>query len=102
MISIIFDSETETIFIEIDKSIFNTCSNIVTEVIYRMPNSSVDTINERIADIFNVIQKEHQHCYLLGDLYIDFWNLMSIEPRANYLMYYIAAMYFSWSRSLRE
>ena len=25
---------------------------------------------------------------------LTFWKLMSIEPRANYLMYYIAAMYF--------
>ena len=34
-----FDSEMETVFIEIDKSVYNTCSNIVIGVIYRMPNS---------------------------------------------------------------
>ena len=66
------DSEMETIFIKIEKSVFNTCSNIVIGVIYRMPNSSVDTFNERISDILNVIQKEHKLCYLLGDLNIDF------------------------------
>ena len=36
-----------------------------------MPNSSVDTFNERISDILNVIQKEHKLCYLLGNLNID-------------------------------
>ena len=62
----------ETVFIEIDKCIFNTGSNIVIGVIYRMHNSSVDVFNDRISDILNVIQKEHKLCYFLGDLNIDF------------------------------
>ena len=62
----------ETVFIEIDKSIFNKGSNIVIGVIYRIPNSSVDVFNDRISDISNVIQKEHKLCYFLGDLNIDF------------------------------
>ena len=67
-----FDSEMETVFIELDKSVFNTDSNIVIEVIYRMPNSSVDVFNDRISDILNVLQRERKLCYLLGDLNIDF------------------------------
>ena len=70
----------ETVFIEADKGVYNTCSNIVIRVIYRMPNSSVDTFNERISDILNVIQKEHKLCYLLRDLNIDF--LKADEHRA--------------------
>ena len=66
-----FDSEMETIFIEIDKCIFDTDLNIVIGVIYRMPNSSVDVFNDRISDVMNVIQKERKLCYLLGDLNID-------------------------------
>ena len=62
----------ETVFIEIDKCIFNTDSNIVIGIIYRMPNSSVDVFNDRIADVMNVIQKEQKLCYLMGDLNIDF------------------------------
>ena len=75
-----FDSEMVTVFIEIYKSILNTCSNIVIGVIYHTPNSSVDTFNERISDILNAIQKEHKLCYLLGDLNIDF--LKADEHRA--------------------
>ena len=66
-----FDSEMETVFIEIDKCIFDTDSNIVIGVIYRMPNSSVDVFNDRISDVMNVIQKERKLCYLMGDLNID-------------------------------
>ena len=62
----------ETVFIEIDKFIFGTDSNIVIGVIYRMTNSSVDVFNDRISDVINVIQKERKLCYLLGDLNIDF------------------------------
>ena len=49
--------------------VFGTDLNIVIGVIYRMPNSSVD---DRISDVMNVIQKERKLCYLLGDLNIDF------------------------------
>ena len=40
-----FDTEMESIFIEIDKDIFRTNSNIVIGLIYRMPDSSVDVFN---------------------------------------------------------
>ena len=67
-----FDSEMENVFMKIDRCIFNTDSNIVIGVIYRMPNSSVDVFNDRIAVVMNVIQKERKLCYLMGDLNIDF------------------------------
>ena len=69
-----FDSEMETAFIELDKNVFNTDSNIVIAVIYRMPNFSVDVFNYRISDILNVLQRERKLCYLLGDLNTDFLN----------------------------
>ena len=62
----------ETVFIEIDKWIFNTGSNIVIGIIYRMPNSSADVFNDRIADVMNVILKELKLCYLMGGLNNDF------------------------------
>ena len=61
------------IFIEIDKDIFRTNSNIVIGLIYRMPDSSVDVFNERISDILNTVCKEHQIFYCIGDLNIDFF-----------------------------
>ena len=52
-----FDSEMESVFIEVEKSIFGT-SNIVIGVIYRMPDSSVDILNDRMNDWLNIIQRE--------------------------------------------
>ena len=79
----------ETVFIEIDKCIFGTDSNIVIGVIYRMPNYSVDVFNDRISEVMNVIQKERKICYLMGDLNIDF--LRADDHRATgellYLLY---------------
>ena len=46
-----FDSEMESILIEIDKDMFTTNCNIVIGLIYRTPDSSVDVFNERISDI---------------------------------------------------
>ena len=51
-----FDSIMETDFIEINKCIFDTDSNIVIGVIYRMPNSSVGNFNDRISDVMKAIQ----------------------------------------------
>ena len=61
----------ETIFIEIDSTLFGTKSNVIVPVIYRMPDSSVDVFNERICDIMKMITKEKKTCYLVGDLNID-------------------------------
>ena len=67
-----FDNELESIFIEIDKDVFMTHSNVIIAVTYRMPDSSVEIFSERISDILNTIQKEKKIFYLTGDLNIDF------------------------------
>ena len=80
-----FDSEMETIFIEIDSTVFGTQSNVVVAVIYRMPDSSVDVFNERICDIMNVITKETKICYLVGDLNIDLLKHEEHRPTSDFV-----------------
>ena len=80
-----FDSEMETIFIEIDSTVFGTKSNVVVAVIYRMPDSSVDVFNERICDIMNVITKEKKICYLVGDLNIDLLKHEEHRPTSDFV-----------------
>ena len=75
-----FDSEMESIFIEIDRHIFQTPSNIVIGLIYRMPDASVDIFNERITDILNIINREKKIIYLIGDLNIDLFKCESHKP----------------------
>ena len=97
-----FDNEMETVFIEIDKCIFNTDSNIVIGIIYRMPNSSVDVFNDRIADEW-MLSRKSENCVIWWGIWIlTFWKLMTTEPQGNYLMYCIVIMYFPWSQNLRE
>ena len=67
-----FYNEMESLFIEIDSKVFQTASNIIIGIVYRMPDSSIDIFNDRVADIFNVIDKENKLFYMLGDLNIDF------------------------------
>ena len=67
-----FDSEMEAVFIEIEKNIFNTKSNILVGVIYRMPNTSISIFNDRISGVLNIVHRERKVCYFLWDLSIDF------------------------------
>ena len=97
-----FDSEMETVFIEIDKCIFNTGSKIVIGLIYPMSNSSVDVFNDHIADAMNVIQKERNCVIWWGIWMLTFWKLVTTEPQGNYLMYCIVIMYFPWSQNIQE
>ena len=53
-----FDSEMESLFIEIDKDVFGTSSNIVIGVIYRIADSSMDIFSDRMNDVLNTIQNE--------------------------------------------
>ena len=66
-----FDAEMESLFIEIDKNVFNLSSNVVVGVIYRMPNTCMEIFNDRMSDIMNIVQRDRTICYFLGDLNID-------------------------------
>ena len=66
-----FDSEMESLFIEIEQSVFQSSANVIIGVVYRMPDSSVEVFNERLSDILHAVQKENKLFYLLGDLNID-------------------------------
>ena len=63
-----FDSEMESIFIEIDRLVFQTPSNIVIGLIYKMPDASVGIFNERITDILNIIDSEN--------FFLSYWYIL--------------------------
>ena len=69
-----FDCEIASVFIEIDKSVFQSSANNIIGVVYRMPDSSVDVFNERLTDILNFVHRENKLFYLLGDLNIDLFK----------------------------
>ena len=93
MTLIVLTAKWNLYFIEIDKSIFNTGSNIVIRIIYRMPIFSVYFLiivylTYKILYITSINIVTSWETWILIS-----WNLNTIEPRENYLMYYIAAMY---------
>ena len=65
-----FVNEMQFIFIEIDKDIFRSNSDVVIGFIYKIPDFYIDVFNERISDI---VCKEHKTCYCIGDPNIDFF-----------------------------
>ena len=80
-----FDCEMESVFIEIDKSVFQSSANIIIGVVYRMPDSSVDVFNERLTDILNFVHRENKLFYLLGDLNIDLFKHDVHRPTSEFL-----------------
>ena len=80
-----FDGEMESLFIEIDKNVFNLASNVVVGVIYRMPNTCMEIFNDRMSDIMNIVQRERKTCYFLGDPNVDLLKYESHQSTAAFL-----------------
>ena len=80
-----FDCEMESVFIEIESTVFGTKSNVIIGLFYRMPDSSVDVFNERMCDILNVVTKEKKICYLVGDLNIDLLKHEEHRPTSDFI-----------------
>ena len=80
-----FDTEMEGLFIEIDKHVFDTTSDLVIGIIYRMPNSSIYIFNDRLNDILYIIHRERKICYFLGDLNIDLLKYEEHRPTSEFL-----------------
>ena len=53
-----FDSELEMVVVEICKDVFKTNSNVIVGLIYRIPNTPIEVLNDRIPDILNTAEKE--------------------------------------------
>ena len=61
----------ETAFIEIEKEVFNSKYNIIIGILYRAPNSSLKTFNEKLEKLLNTLNKEKKYGYLMGDFNVN-------------------------------
>ena len=75
----------ESVFIEIESTVFDTKCNIIVGVIYRMSDPSVDAFNDGMCDILNVVTKEKKICYLIGDLNIDLLKHEEHRPTSDFV-----------------
>ena len=64
----------ETIFIEIDKSVFSTKSNVLIGNVYRPPNSDIKQFLDKYGQIMEMVHRENKLCYILGDFNLDLLN----------------------------
>ena len=60
----------ESVFIEIESTVFDTKSDIIVTVVYRMPRSPFHVFDEMICDILNLVTKEKKMKHFIGDLNI--------------------------------
>ena len=80
-----FESDAETIFIEVDKSVFQTQSNLVVGLIYRIPDRDITQFNYNFNEVLNIIKTENKTCYLLGDYNINLLNSETHTPTSDFL-----------------
>ena len=68
------ESIFESLFIEINKHVFRQQSNIILDIIYRPPNTDINSFNETLSTILEKLKVEHKICYLMGDYNINLLN----------------------------
>ena len=61
----------ESIFIEVDKSIFSCKHNVILAAIYKPPNVNIDIFNKHLEKMLVAIQKERKYSFLIGDYNIN-------------------------------
>ena len=61
----------ESIFIEVDKSVFNCKHNVILAAIYKPPNVNTDIFNKHLEQMLVAIQKERKYAFLIGDYNIN-------------------------------
>ena len=64
----------ESVFIEVDKTIFNTNRNIIIGEIYNPPSSKVKCFNCNLEKLLNAIKKEKKYAFLMGDYNVNTIN----------------------------
>ena len=80
----IFGELAESVFVEIDKSIFKTDNNIIVGVLYRIPNKDVNDFNKKYNEVLSKIHDENKVSYLLGDYNINLLNSELHEPTGDF------------------
>lgn len=63
--------EAEMLFIQFDKTIFNTNQNVVIGVVYRPPSTNIDKFNKKINKTLKTIDTKNNIVHIMGDFNID-------------------------------
>ena len=74
---------SESVFIEIDKSLFKSKRNVIIGEIYRPPSSDKKKFNTELEKLLNNIEKEKKYAFLMGDYNINTLNEMQESETLN-------------------
>ena len=64
----------ESVFVEIDKSVYSTKTNIIVGVVYRPPSTDVAKFNELLGELCVNINPSNKQTYITGDFNINLLN----------------------------
>ena len=61
----------ESLFIEVDKSVFQGKCYVIVGALYKPPRLSIDIFNKPLERVLDIIQKEKEYAFYIGDFNID-------------------------------
>ena len=76
----VYNSDIESVFVEIDKDQIRSSKNIVIGTIYRPPGQDIDNFNLEINKKLDKLHKENKTIYIMGDFNINLMNSDTHTP----------------------
>ena len=80
----VFNSNCESLFLEVESDSVGMSRNVIIGVIYRIPNTNVSAFIDLLKTILERVKKENKFCYLLGDYNLDLLNSESHSTTGEY------------------
>ena len=84
----------ESVFMEVDKSIFKSKRNVIIGEIYRPPSSDKNTFNTELEKFLNKIEKEKKYAFFMGDYNINTMNEMQESATVNQEFFNILSSHY--------
>jgi len=70
----LIEDVAESVFIEIDKTVFKTEKKLIIGEIYKPPNSCIESFTLKVECLLKKLDEENALCYLMGDFNINLIN----------------------------
>jgi exonuclease III len=75
------DNDYELLWLEFDKHVFNSSSNIIIGTIYRTPGSDPFSFIQKLHDTLDIIDSEKKKCIHCGDYNLNLLNSSNHYPK---------------------
>ena len=82
---VLSDGISESIFVEIDKDIFQMGKNIILGVIYRPTSTDLPSFNDALSLMLSELTQQNKYCYIMGDYNINLLNHETHQHTTNFV-----------------